>query len=377
MSDGGEEDLGSYKNPRTSASIQSSSTSCHLASTSGPDEFGRAISKAAVAQILQATGFDGSHKSAIDTLSDLTIRYILSLGKATSFYANLAGRTSANLFDLVQGLEDLSFSGAGPESCFGDSGVLTELNRFVKAEDPVPFAQFVPKYPICRVPKKNPTIDQIGEELIGKKHIPGWLPSYPAPHTYMHTPVWPERTGDQREDKVKQVKQRRKAEKSLLSLQKRIFASGVSGFEPVSAGTSSSSFDKGKRVVGENPFLTPPLPHGAKEVSEIAPPIEADAGPLRRKSVLEAFGPIIEAANDTDLNAGMGTDPDGRNDIAVKRPVVQFRLGVKKKSVALPLALDDKREKLVFREDDRDEKKRRAEMILKESMDNPQDFTQM
>lgn len=377
MSDGGEEDLGPYKNPRTSASIQSSSTSAHLAPASGPDEFGRAVAKAAVAQILQAIGFDGSRKSAIDTLSDLTIRYILSLGKSTSSHANLAGRTNANLFDLVRGLEDLSFSGAGSENCFADSGVLAELNRFVQAENPVPFALFVPKFPICRVPRRTLTIDQIGEDLIGKKHIPGWLPAYPAPHTYMHTPVWPERNGDPREDKVEQVRQRRKAEKSLLSLQKRIYGSGISGFVPVSAGASSSVVDKGKRVVGENPFLVPPLPHGAKEVSEIAAPIEADAGSLKRKSVLEAFGPIIEAANSTDIDALTGANPDGRNATAVKRPVVHFKLGVNKKSIALPLALDDKREKLNFREDDRDEKKRRAEMILKESMDNPQDLTQL
>jgi transcription initiation factor TFIID subunit 8 len=387
MSDGGEEDLGPYKNPRTSASIQCSSTSAHLAPSNGPDEFGRAIAKASVAQILQATGYDGSRKSAIDTLSDLTIRYILTLGKATSSCANLAGRTSANLFDLVQGLEDLSFSQASSENCFADSGVLMELKRFVDAEDPVPFAQFVPKFPIFRVPKRTVTINQIGEELIGKKHIPGWLPAYPAPHTYMHTDVWPEtqRNRDPREDKVEQVRQRRKAEKSLLSLQKCIFGTGISGFVPISAGTSSNAVDKGKQVVGENPFLVPPLPHGAKEVSEIAPPVvseiappvEADAGSLKRKSVLEAFGPIIEAANSMDIDPDMGADPDGKNYIAVKRPVVHFKLGVNKKSIALHLALDDKREKLIFREDDRDEKKRRAGMILKESMDNPQDLTQL
>ncbi|KAJ4763696.1 Transcription initiation factor TFIID subunit 8 [Rhynchospora pubera] len=377
MSDGGEEDLGPYRNPRTSASIESSSTSSHCASASGPDEFGRAVSKAAVSQILQATGFDGFRKSAVDALSDLAIRYILSLGKATSSYANLAGRTSANLFDLAQGLEDLSNSVSGSKKCFVDSGVLTELNRFVKAGDPVPFSQFVPKFPICRAPKKTQTMDQIGDELMGKKHIPGWLPAFPAPHTYMHTPVWPDRKGDPREDKIEQVRQRRKAEKSLLNLQKRIFGSGVGGFVPVSTGTSNSGADKGKRVVGDNPFLAPPLPYGAKEVSAITPPIEADTGPLKRKSVLEAFGPTIEAANNTDLNADIGADSDSRDAISVKRPVVHFKLGVNKKSVALPLALDDNRDKLVFREDERDEKKRRAEMILKESMDNPQDLTQL
>jgi transcription initiation factor TFIID subunit 8 len=379
MSDGGEEDLGPYKNPRTSASIQSSSTSAYFVPANGPDEFGRAIAKAAVSQILQAAGFDGSRKSAIDTLSDLTINYILTLGKASSSYANLAGRTSANLFDLVQGLEDLNFSQVGSGNCFADSGVLMELRRFVDAEDPVPFAQFVPKFPICRVPRRTVTINQIGEELIGKKHIPGWLPAYPAPHTYMHTDVWPEteRNRDPREDKIEQVRQRRKAEKSLLSLQKRISGTGISGFVPISAGTSSSSVDKGKRVVEVNPFLVRPLPHGAKEVSEIASPVEADAGSLKRKSALEAFGPIIEATNSMDIDPDMGADPNRNNSIAVKRPVVHFKLGVNKKSIELPLALDDKREKLIFREDDRDEKKRRAEMILKESMDNPQDLTQL
>ncbi|KAJ3696187.1 hypothetical protein LUZ60_001564 [Juncus effusus] len=362
MSDGGKEDLAPHRKSAKIAHIVASRASA------GPDEYGRAVSKVAIAQILQSTGFDGSRKSAVEALSDLTVKYILYLGKATHFYTNLSGRTSSNIFDLIQGLEDLSFNEPVSKPCFTNSAALAEIQRFVKNEDPVPLASSIPKFPIPKIPKRIPTFDQIGEEFKGQKHIPGWLPIYPPPHTYIHTPVWHERKGDPREDKIEQVRQRRKAEKSLLNLQKRVSSTSISGFRPVINGTNSTT-DKGKRVVDQNPFLVPVLTHGKKPVSEIPVPVPVPIGSIKRRSVLDAFGPIIEAANCTDLDA---------DSVPVKKQIVRFKLGVDEKPVGLPLGLEGRREKVVgLREDERDDKKRRAEMILKESMENPQELTQL
>ena len=44
------------------------------------DEFGRAVARAAVAQALEAAGFDCAHRSAVDAVVDIVLRYITHLG---------------------------------------------------------------------------------------------------------------------------------------------------------------------------------------------------------------------------------------------------------------------------------------------------------
>ncbi|PWA94952.1 Bromodomain transcription factor [Artemisia annua] len=68
--------------------------------------------------------------------------------------------------------------------------------------------------------------------------------AFPDPHTYVHTPVWNERTSDPRADKVELARQKRKAESSLLSLQKRLLNSG-SG---VGVASTSEAVKESKRV---------------------------------------------------------------------------------------------------------------------------------
>ncbi|KAK9920968.1 hypothetical protein M0R45_029502 [Rubus argutus] len=70
----------------------------------GADEFGRAVSKVAVAQICESVGFQGFKESALDSLADIAIRYLRDLGKMANYYANLAGRTESNVFDIVRGV---------------------------------------------------------------------------------------------------------------------------------------------------------------------------------------------------------------------------------------------------------------------------------
>ncbi|MQL69994.1 hypothetical protein Taro_002300, partial [Colocasia esculenta] len=342
--------------------------------SSGGDDFGRAISRIAVAQICESLGFHSIHQSALDALSDVAIRYICDLGRTSHFYANLAGRTDCSVFDVLQGLEDLGssqgFAGASDaHHCLVSSGIVRELTRYVNVSEEAPFARSVPHFPILRDRKLAPSFRDAGEQPPGK-HIPDWLPAFPDPHTYIHTPVLDERATDPRTGKIEQARQRRKAEKSLLSLQQRLAGAGASASVPV----DDDDRDKVKPEADNNPFLAPPLSFGEKEVSPIVPP----EPPVEKKvSVLETFAPTIEAAK----SGAFDYEGSDANVLPRKRPTVHFKLGVGKKSVVshLPLTASGpgKTGLQILKDDEKDDKKRRAELILKKAMENPQELTQL
>ncbi|RWW17383.1 hypothetical protein GW17_00018682 [Ensete ventricosum] len=143
MSDGGKE---RGKNQQTSSK---------KSRPSGDADFGLAISKIAVAQICESTGFRGSHLSANDAMAEIAVRYICSLRKSANFYANLAGRTSCN---DIQGIQDLSlscgFRGASDvRQCLVSSDVVREIAKFVSTEAEVPFFRSIPRLTVPRVAK--------------------------------------------------------------------------------------------------------------------------------------------------------------------------------------------------------------------------------
>ncbi|KAF8378574.1 hypothetical protein HHK36_029919 [Tetracentron sinense] len=346
----------------------------------GGDDFGREIAKIAVAQICESSGFQSFNQSALEALSDILVRYLRDLGKTANFYSNLAGRTDCNIFDIVKGLEDLgsmqSFSNASDGIHFlAGSGILQEIIQYVSLTEEIPFAQSIPHFPIIRNRKLTPSFLQIGETP-ASKHIPAWLPAFPDPHTYVYTPVWNERATDPRTDKIEQARQRRKAERSLLSLQQRLLCNGSSSLasvDPVDDG-------KAKQVAVSNPFLATPMQFGEKDVSPIILPAkllnETVVG--SQVSVLETFAPAIEAAK-----SGFCDVVDGdKNDLPNKRHTVHFKFGIGKKSLGSPLDLSiqnkvGRKTPSWFGDDEKDDKKRRAKQILKESMENPQELAQL
>ncbi|KAF5180189.1 Transcription initiation factor tfiid subunit [Thalictrum thalictroides] len=344
----------------------------------GSDEYGRAITKIAVAQICESVGFQNFQQSTLDVLSEVTIRYLRDLGKTAHFYANLGGRTDCNAFDVIQGLEDLvtlqGFSGASDvKRSLASSGTVKEIMQYVSSDE-IQFARDVTHFPVIKDRKPTPSFLQIGETP-DKEHIPAWLPAFPDPHTYVHTPVWNERTTDPRADKIEQARQRRKEERSLFSLQQRLACNGSSAFASMNSG------DHAKEKAGSesNPFLAPPLQSGEKDVSPIVPPAKLSNEPvvISRSSVLETFAPAMGVA-DTGL---CDSRDDDRKVLPNKRPIVNFKLGVSKKSLSVPfdLTLQNKSlgetAHLIVRSDAKDEKKRRAEQILKDSMDNSRELS--
>ncbi|ERN07558.1 hypothetical protein AMTRI_Chr10g1710 [Amborella trichopoda] len=350
------------------------------------DEFGRAVTRVSVAQICESAGYHTFQRSALEALADIALRYLRDLGRSARFHANLAGRTACNVFDVIQALEDLGssqgFAGASDVNHpLAASGALKDIIRYTNIAEEIPFARAVPRFPIPKTRKPTPSFLQLGETP-PHKHIPSWLPAFPDPHTYIHTPVWNERGSDPRTEKLEQARQRRKAEKSLVSLQQRLACNGA----------TMASMDgelKGKRPLdGNNPFLAPPLLSGEKEASLVPMPaglslkspdenIEKKPGGL---SVVNAFAPANEAAK------GGGLIDEARQ-LKPKRPVVQFKFGLDKRTVnPAPLLFGNRYNRTggnatdmswFSRDEEKDDKKKRAEQILKEAMENPQELVQL
>lgn len=342
------------------------------------DEFGRAIAKIAVTQICARVGFDSFNNSALDSLADIAIRYVRDLGKTAKFYANVANRTECNVFDIIQSLEDLGSSTGfpgGSEVCTNlvGSGAVKEIMEFVEVSEEVPFAQPVHKFPIVKDRKLTPSFVQMGE-IPEFKHVPEWLPAYPDPHTYIHTPVWNERTSDPRADKVELARQRRKAESSLLSLQKRLLSSGsaVPSTSEVANGSKKSRY----LVVAEN---EKPVIEG--ELNSVVLPSERvnESNMENRVSILETFAPVIEALNGRVTDSG----ENGERDFPDKRPAVRLNFNNGRKMIgdSLDLRLWNRGTGRISswfgRDDVMDDKKRRAEYILRQSIKNPLDLPQL
>ncbi|XWS43568.1 hypothetical protein CRYUN_Cryun16bG0115300 [Craigia yunnanensis] len=342
------------------------------------DDFGRVVSKIAVAQICESVGYHGFKESALEALIDISIQYLCDLGKNASFHANLAGRAECNLFDITRALEDLGalpgFPGASDiGNCLVVSGTVKEIIQFVDSKEEIPFAQPVPKFPVVRNRKLIPSFEHMNETLPGK-HIPSWLPAFPDPHTYIHTPMWNERASDPCADKIEQARQRRKAERALLSLQQRLVGNS-------STGTSASTVVDAKKEkiqeAGSNPFLVAPL-QGEKEVSQVVFPAKRsdEVNKGNHVSVLEAFAPAIEA-----MKGGPSNELDGEKTLLPeKRPAVyfKFRTGKKILGESLDLSLRKKGERsttFFLRDEERDDKKR-AEYILRQTTEYPMELNQ-
>ncbi|XP_074264097.1 transcription initiation factor TFIID subunit 8-like [Silene latifolia] len=349
-----------------------------------PDDFGRTVSKIAVAQVLEGVGFDFVKQSALDALTCVAVRYISDLGKSANSYASLAGRTECNAVDVIKGLEDLGSScgfsgGSEVNQCVARSGVIKEMSQFVGAVEDIPFSQPIPRFPVIKTARQIPSFSEMGESP-DSKNLPEWLPAFPDPHTYMHSPVWNERKTDIRIDKGEQARQRRKAERSLLNLQQRLLFNGLAG--PSSLDNYQTDDERGARgaIMEDNPYLAPALPAGEKDVAMVAMPSKlANQGDRKTRSVRETFAPVIDALNGGALDP-MDVD---RKVVSQRRPVVHFKLKAGKKMLVEDLDIHlknmgkNKRGCWFPRDDDKDDKKRRVELILRQSMEYNQEHSQM
>nr|GEW41866.1 transcription initiation factor TFIID subunit 8-like [Tanacetum cinerariifolium] len=107
------------------------------------------IATAAVAQICHSIGFKSTQTTALQTLTDITVRYLTSLATSAATSAASTGRTECNLYDVIRGMEDVhadvGFNGNSVVtrrlSSLSDSEMLKDMMRFVHWSREVPFAK--------------------------------------------------------------------------------------------------------------------------------------------------------------------------------------------------------------------------------------------
>ncbi|KAF3339726.1 transcription initiation factor TFIID subunit 8 [Carex littledalei] len=312
-------------------------------------QYGRAVSRIAVTQILESTGFEHSYKRPIDALADVMIRYISHVGKLSVSYCNMSNRSNCNAFDVIHALEEIeSVQGFTDQS--DPNSVVIDLYRFVTKKE-VPFAGSITRFPVTRDRKVEILPDAGKDEVVGG-HVPGWLPPFPDPITYNNCSVSTGFVPGQPRDMPH------------FSFGKFFSLNGLDGFAPIGRTNVERENEAGQR----NPFLVPPLPHGERHVSDMTIP-----GERKGISVIETFAPVLEGSGEEIIEERGAISSN-------KRPVIRFRIGVDSKSMSKVVSLRDtglKVDTWTVKEEEMDSKKRRAEMILKESMEKPNELAQL
>ncbi|XP_072061525.1 transcription initiation factor TFIID subunit 8 [Arachis hypogaea] len=289
---------------------------------SGGDDFAKAIAKLVVAQLCEIEGFQSFQHLALDTLSDVAVRYIFNTGKSAHYNANLSGRNECNVFDVILGLEELGsvqgfVAASDVDHCLAGSGIVREIVDFVYESEQIPFVFTVPKFPVTRERAMSASFSRIAEDPPGE-HIPTWLPAFP------------DRNGRGMEGNAA------KEEHSLLHLQKHLLSNGFEVSTFVDHGDA-----KAKRIAIEsNPFLAAPL--WDKEVASVVPPPvkilnDVDSGnpPVVENcvgdecvSVVEAFAPAIEGVKGARCEFREGKMTELHLN---KKHAVSFKIGTRNK----------------------------------------------
>ncbi|CAI9263051.1 unnamed protein product [Lactuca saligna] len=257
------------------------------------DEFPQAIARIAVAQVCESVGFQGFQQSALDTFSDVACKYIREIGKTSNFYANLAGRTECNVFDIIQGLEDLSLS-----------------QGFLGASD----RDHCLSGSVIKERKLTPSFLQSGETP-PTDIIPPWLPKFPDSNTYIIIP--PAITEETRmiPDRIQQ--------------EQRILEQPSSKLE--------QNLTRNESEFPNNPFLSVPLQPGEKEVSFVSIPSklkEEDENEVQNHS---SWGnhvsslDIVPPNHAVNQNSGCDTEEGSRKVLLNNRPSVQMKFHIPKK----------------------------------------------
>ncbi|XVF16763.1 hypothetical protein REPUB_Repub10bG0060400 [Reevesia pubescens] len=386
MKDGGLENRKKQEKPQK----QSKSSKFHSKS----DDFALAIAKVAVAQVCESVGFQSFQHSALEALSDIIVRYIYSLGKAANFNANFAGRVEANVFDVIQGLEELGsglgFAGASDVNrCVANSGIVRDIVHFVGDADDIPFVYDVPRFPVVKEWKEMGSFWQKGEEPPGE-HIPSWLPAFPDPDTYVaRLSEGNETMSVLNGEKTELARVGKNMERSLLNLQQQFACNGNEGGSPRDVRDAI----RAKEASESNPYLAAPLLFGEKvvEVSPVVLPAKLSNEVALRNpvpenfivgnhvSMLETYTPAIEA-----VKSGLRDSDNGQKKVLYnQRPMVHFKIGIGKKSLGTEPDFNSQNkdfEKIASwfgNDSEKDDKKRRAEKILKESIESSQQLAQL
>ncbi|KAK9301978.1 hypothetical protein QLX08_005832 [Tetragonisca angustula] len=100
-------------------------------------EYSRCVLRMVVAQICQTIGWHSINSTPLEFMVDLMQEYILRISRLTHQYAEILGRTEANLDDLGLTFQYMNID-------------VQELTEYIKNVDSVPCSIAVPKFPIQR-----------------------------------------------------------------------------------------------------------------------------------------------------------------------------------------------------------------------------------
>ncbi|GAB2228668.1 hypothetical protein Droror1_Dr00022791 [Drosera rotundifolia] len=303
------------------------------------DEFLRSLSRIAVSQVCETRGFHAIHRSALDALSDLAIRYAFDASKQGVRYAELSGRREPNVVDLIRGIEELGFEG-------GSGGVVVgEIWRFVELEAEVPFVYSIPRVPVCKKSKVELSFvgDVLGDEKPGD-HVPSWLPVYPNESTYVNV----KENGDRIEEK---------------EMKGELLSNVVQG----QARTSErmNEMGGGSKVAEVNPYLAPAFRYGEKEVAVVVFPSKlSEEGYVMNEGLLRdsevGKGDVVGSEDGEEATGGVE-----------KRPRVQFKLSScsTRKRLGAVVRNEVQESAVYFDVEDKKDAERLAKVIIKKSVE--------
>ncbi|CAI9758700.1 unnamed protein product [Fraxinus pennsylvanica] len=356
----------------------------------GIDDFAEAIARIAVAQVCESLGFQSFQQSALNTLSDVVVRYIREVGRTAIFYANLANRSDGNAFDVIQGLEDLGsipgFLGASdPSHCLSGSAVVRDIIRYIGEVEENPFVYSIPHFPVVKERKMNPGFKQTGKSL-PEEHIPDWLPKFPHPETYKDLILGNEKELETGNNNILQQaeEQNKKFEMPLLNMLRKSICNGFEEEVSVEQGDAA----KAQKAAESNPFLAPPVQFGEKEVPLPVLPAEFnDESAWRHQNHTVMDNHVSAVEQSARITEGVWSSlceskGDRRNILLNGRPNVQFMFESNRKSLGKSTdsqTADTKRIALWFGgdHDEKDEKNRTSKQILHENGENLQEIVQL
>ncbi|KAI9126803.1 hypothetical protein K1719_002399 [Acacia pycnantha] len=160
-----------------------------------PSDLSFGVAKVAISKICQSTGFKRTQLCALETLTNVAVKYLEATGKSAASFSNASNHTDSNLFDLINAFHDVcsvqGFPTASEMHKRGllRSGALREIMKFANLSKDLPCAKPIPCPSFSQSPNPVQPIDSNTSTGCHKpnpqgSHIPRWLPDFPPESSY-------------------------------------------------------------------------------------------------------------------------------------------------------------------------------------------------
>ncbi|KAL3903589.1 MAG: hypothetical protein SGPRY_011616, partial [Prymnesium sp.] len=268
----------------------------------GAREYARVAARASIAAIIRQSiddidgtaSFEFCEASALDSLVDVLIELLRTLGGVSSAAAAHAGRGEVNLGDVLHALKLSRIT--------SPSSLLSFLSTVPEETLPHNIAPF----PVERKREAPPRVASWKQAGGRPPFIPDFLPPFPDPSTYLRTETSNSRVGDISYAKKKRSRHKREAQDSLHALNQRMEgeATQLQGAPPalvdgVRAGGGGAGGGGGK----EGRLVEQSISEASSAPREMGPPdalLAVHAAALQSSAAHECSGLRTEAARPAD-----------------------------------------------------------------------------